>query len=71
MGSHADLRREDSMKVRVAYTVDVDDHYRRAINDYYGRPGLASREEVVQWLKNYGDSMDMDMFVEGEDDVGW
>jgi hypothetical protein len=49
------------MKVRVSYTVEVDDDYRRAIRLYYGEPGLASRAEVVQWLRSYGDSMDVDV----------
>lgn len=49
------------MKVRIVYTVEVDDEYRRAINDYYGKPGLANREEIIQWIKSYGDSMDMDL----------
>lgn len=34
------------MKVRIEYTVDVSDDYRRAINLHYGRPGLATRDEV-------------------------
>jgi len=31
------------MKVRISYTVDVDDRFRRAINNHYAKPGLASR----------------------------
>lgn len=46
------------MKVRVAYTTTVDDDYRRAINMFYGRPGLATRAEVVEWLRAYGSSED-------------
>lgn len=29
------------MKVRICYTVEVDDDYRRGINEYYGDAGLA------------------------------
>ena len=46
------------MKVRVAYTIEVSDDYRRAIRVYYGREGLASREEVQDWIKRYGTSED-------------
>ena len=46
------------MKVRVAYTVDIDDSFRREIREYYGRPGLASRAEIKAWFKVFGRSMD-------------
>lgn len=49
------------MKVRVAYTADVPDWYRRAIRRFYGKPGLATRAEVVRWLSAYGTSMDDDL----------
>jgi len=49
------------MKVKISYTVDVDDDIRRAINDWYGREGLASREEVQRWYEANGHSMDMDL----------
>lgn len=49
------------MKVRVCYTVDVTDDYRRAINMYYGESGLADRREVKEWCRSYGDSMDADL----------
>lgn len=49
------------MRVRIAYSVDVGDDYRRAINDFYGKPGLATRQEVKDWLRAYGDSMDDDL----------
>lgn len=52
------------MKVRVTYVVEVNDDYRRAINEWYGKPGLASREEVKAWLRSYGDSMDADLMRE-------
>jgi hypothetical protein len=46
------------MKVRIDYTTDVDDDYRRAINLYYGKPGLATRKEVQNWIERYGSSED-------------
>jgi len=46
------------MRVRVAYTTTVSDYYRRAINHHYGKPGLASREEVRAWLIAHGASED-------------
>lgn len=49
------------MKVRVAYTTSVDDDYRRAINHHYGKPGLASRDEVRRWLEVHGTAEDDDL----------
>lgn len=49
------------MKVLIEYVVTVDDDYRRAINKYYGKPGLATRVEVKDWYRNYGSSMDLDL----------
>ncbi len=49
------------MKVRVAYTITVDDDYRRAINLHYGQPGLASRAEVVRWARTHGSAGDDDL----------
>lgn len=46
------------MRVRVQYTVDASDEYRRAIRHFYGKTGMATREEVVDWLKDYGSSED-------------
>lgn len=51
------------MKVRVSYTVDVDDSFRRGINRWYGRPGLATRAEVRDWFQANGASMN--------DDISW
>ena len=44
------------MKVKIEYTVEVEDDFRRAINAHYGKPGLASRDEVKRWFREYGDS---------------
>lgn len=49
------------MKVRICYTVEVDDDFRRGINRFYGRPGLADREAVKNWFEAYGASMNDDI----------
>ena len=54
------------MKVRIEYTTEVPDDYRRAINLHWGREGLASREDVKQWYKTYGTSMDDNLMIELE-----
>lgn len=51
------------MKVRVAYTTDVPDWWRAEIRRFYGRDGLATREEIRDWLRDFGTSQD--------DDLGW
>ena len=54
------------MKVRVSYTVDVGDDYRRAINHHYGLPGLASRDDVRRWLEANGSQGDTDLMYDLE-----
>lgn len=49
------------MKVRVTFLVEVDDDIRREINKHYGRPGLASREEIKWWYEANGRSQDDDL----------
>lgn len=49
------------MRVRIAYTIDVPDHIREAINQHYGKPGLATREEVQAWYRSHGESGDEDL----------
>lgn len=49
------------MKVAISYSVDVSEDFRRAINLHYGRPGLATREEVRRWFQAYGESMNDDI----------
>ncbi len=56
------------MKVRVAYTTTVDDDYRRAINLFYGKPGLATRAEVRAWLAKFGDSLDDEIMTALDDE---
>ena len=45
------------MKVRIDYTIEAPDNYRRSINLYYGKLGLASRTDVKYWCMQFGDSM--------------
>ena len=52
------------MRVRIEYTTDVSDDYRRAINHHYGRPGLASRAEVKRWLVAHGSAQDDDLMYD-------
>lgn len=52
------------MKVRIAYTVEVDDDFRRAINLHYGEPGLATREDVRDWFAAHGESASDDLMYE-------
>jgi len=52
------------MKVRVSFTVEVDECFRRALNHYYGHPGLASREMVRRWYEDNASSVDADMLNE-------
>lgn len=59
------------MKVLIEYVVNVDDDYRRAIRRYYGKTGLATRVEIQEWFKNYGESMNTDLaaYYGGEDNA--
>jgi hypothetical protein len=52
------------MKVHVSYTVDVDDHYRRALNHYYAQPGLASHESLREHFRQNGHTLDDDIIYE-------
>lgn len=56
------------MKVRICYTIDVSDDYRRALRQYYGETGLATREEVVSFKRLHGDSCDNDLMSEAQED---
>lgn len=49
------------MKVLIEYVIEVSDEIRRAIRMYYGKEGLATRQEVKDWYRQYGSSMDMDL----------
>lgn len=56
------------MRVRVCYTVEVDDRYRRALNARLGKPGLATRNEVRAHLIQNGASVDDDLMFELENE---
>jgi len=62
------------MRVRIEYTVEVDDDSRRAIRAYYGQSGLATREDVRDWFRRFGESMNDDLAAERKerrmDDLG-
>jgi hypothetical protein len=49
------------MRIRISYAIEVDDDFRRAINRFYGKDGLATREDVVSWMRAYGESMNDDL----------
>lgn len=51
------------MKVRVSYTVEVDDKFRRAIREYYGQDGLASRKDIQAWYEEWGNTMNDELSV--------
>jgi len=52
------------MKVRISYTVTVDDEIRRAINVYYGKEGLATRGDVQDFYRINGNTLDDDIISE-------
>jgi hypothetical protein len=54
------------MKVHISYTVEVPDWYRREINRFYGRPGLATRAQVKNWFEAYGSSADDDLAMQAD-----
>lgn len=51
------VQQTTDIKVKVVQTVTVSTDFRRAINRHYGKPGLATRDEVRDWIISYGDSM--------------
>lgn len=60
------------MKVRVSYSVDVNDTMRRKMREYYGQDGLATENEVQLWYEMHGHSKDddlQDVFTNDEKDV--
>lgn len=55
------------MKVRVTYVVKVPDRFRAAINHYYGKPGLASRQDIKTFYEQNGGSILDDVISAYED----
>ena len=49
------------MKVKVSFTAEYPDWWRRGIRRWYGKEGLATRAEIIAWVKTYGTSMDDDL----------
>jgi hypothetical protein len=54
------------VKVRISYVVNVDREYRKALNSFLGRKGIASRRDIKQWYMNNGSSRDDDIMYEYE-----
>ena len=54
------------MIVRITYTVEIPDWMRREINRWYGRPGLATRQQVKDWFEAYGSSADDDLAMQAD-----
>lgn len=55
------------MRVRISYTVEVNDEIRREIRRHYGQEGLANRDEVRSWYEAHGESMDQDLSMAADD----
>lgn len=53
------------MKVQI--TFEADDELRRAVNHYYGKPGLATHKTLVEWFRKYGESVNEDAVSEMND----
>lgn len=54
------------MKIRVSYTVEIDENFRRAWRAYYGKSGLATRKELKEHFEKYGGLIDDDILTEFE-----
>lgn len=54
------------MRVRMK-TVIVDQEFRQRLRFYYGRTGIATREEVRQWREERGTQSDVDLYDETDD----
>ena len=46
--------------------VEVPDWFRREINRFYGREGLATRQQAKDWFESFGNSMDDDLAVQAD-----
>ena len=51
-------------------TVEVDDEFRRRLNMYSGKPGLATRQEVRSSFEDNGYSWHPDLYIETDDRTG-
>ena len=52
------------MHVKISYTVDVDDFFRRAISHHIGKTHKATRKEIKQHFEAYGNSVNDDLVFE-------
>lgn len=50
-----------NMKVKICWTQEVSDDFRRHINQYFGKDGLATRKEVKHWFYMHGQMMNDDL----------
>jgi hypothetical protein len=48
----------NSLHVRVSYSTDCPEWWRIQVRRRLGRAGLATHEECVEWLRNFGESED-------------
>jgi len=55
------------MRIRMK-TIVVDQEFRRRLRFYYGRTGIATREEVRQWREERGTQSDIDLYDETHDE---
>ena len=59
------------MKVRISYTVEVDDEFRKALRAYHNKSGMATRDEIKKWYEERGDSDNEDMLCEYNWESPW
>lgn len=57
------------MKVKVSYTVEVTNEYRRALRRYRGGCGMATRAELAEWFEFHGFTGDDDLIAECGDEA--
>jgi hypothetical protein len=43
-------------KININYTVTVSNRFRRAINAWHGKAGIATNRQIINWFKMYGES---------------
>jgi len=55
------------MKIRINYTVNVDDYFRNALSNYYGEKSLATRKDIQHWYEENGKSADADLLTQYDD----
>jgi hypothetical protein len=52
------------VKVRISYTVDCDQHFRKALAARFGKPGLATRADIKSWYEQKGDLCDANLLYD-------